>query len=235
MCVACFLNSREQSFGVHNNGTYNHNNIGGEVKRSAVLIFSLAMLLCSTVPSFAVTFTDIQDLDVTITEGTVLSSIFDSNSYTYKHLTPADFEVPYDIVNSAGLTISGYWIDGDNDYVSISGTVYGHLESGGEYGLDWSWNSWSWVFDDTPSESTISITGAFSTWSTGSPLEVTITANGELGDCIIELSSSRFTLDYDNDTAPTNPVPEPATMLLMGTGLVGMVVVSRRKRFYKKG
>ncbi|MCD6184785.1 MAG: PEP-CTERM sorting domain-containing protein [Deltaproteobacteria bacterium] len=190
------------------------------------------MFLCAVMLVFgmvgtasAISFTDTQTLNVTIGEGPI-AQLWWGDSYTYSHATPADFEVPWDVVNSATLKISGYWIDDNNDTVAISGSVVGTLTSGGSY----SWSSWQWLSWDTPSISFFDIASTFSSWTTGEPFDVTIIADGYCFDGIIQIASSIFTLDYDNASAP---VPEPSTILLMGVGLLGLVGFSR-KRLNKK-
>ena len=199
---------------------------GEEIMKNFKMFASAMMFAFFMVGSASATiFTDTQNLNVTIGEGPFAQVAF-GDSFTYSHATPGDFEVPFDAVNSASLDISGYWIDDNNDSVAFNGTSIGYLTPGGSSGTYWSWSSWSLVSWDSPSTSSFDITSLFTSWTTGDLFEVTVTADGVFGDGYIELGTSTFTLDYDNGTAP---VPEPATMLLFGTGLLGLVGYNRKR------
>nr|WP_320014708.1 PEP-CTERM sorting domain-containing protein [uncultured Desulfobacter sp.] len=181
----------------------------------------------------AVSFTDtVIFSDGILAEGSLAKLILDSE-YSYTHSTPIDFEAPPDEVVSATLTISGYFIDDNNDTVTIEEIAVGTLNAGGNYDSSWSWDTWSCeIVNDDPSISAFDISGVFQTWEAGTLLDVTITANGNFPDGIIELSSSVFELEYENVTASSSaaaPAPEPATMVLFGLGLLGVAGMSKKK------
>jgi hypothetical protein len=200
------------------------------MKKISVFLCSLALFLTLTGLAGAITFTDSETLNVWMGEGPFAQGVL-VDSYTYSHETPLDFAVPPDTANSATITINGYFVDSDQNQVSVSGTGVGTLMTGGSFGYYWNWG-WHWY--DYPSITTFDVITSFqSSWTAGAPLSVSINTDGNFGDGAIYLASSLFTLNYTNgtssDPAAPAPVPEPSTMLLLGIGLLGLVVIGRRK------
>jgi hypothetical protein len=92
-----------------------------------VFLCTLGFLFGLVGTASAISFTDSKSLGVTLAEGPVAGWIFPS-SYSYSHYTPVGFAVPDPYyVNRATLTISGSWIDGNDDEVAVQGKAQGSL------------------------------------------------------------------------------------------------------------
>ncbi len=186
------------------------------MKKISVFLVSLFLILCMAGAANALVFTDTQLFGFP----GIGVSLSGTGTYTWEHDTPADFSVPPDTVNSATLEVFGYLVSGSNDTVAVEGVFQGILTN-----LTWSWFS----IEGT----TLDIADVFTSWEAGEVLNVALNFNETGRWNNLMLSGSVFRLDYEQGGANTAPVPEPTTLLLIGTGLLGLVGANRR-RFGKK-
>ena len=182
------------------------------MKRIFAAILVLFCIMLATIQSAsALTYSDTKDW------GLLEGWLKGTGTLSWQHAVTPDFQVPYDNLVSASLVIDAWFVDGNNDKIFVENTYFGKLDNGA-----------LWTF--CPSSSNFDIGSLFTTWASGTPLDVTLGYKETGWHNYLKLDKSVFTLNYENLEQQNPPItaPEPGTIMMLGLGLMAIAAIRRK-------
>ncbi len=187
---------------------------------------------------------DVTDIDITPSDGTIG---FANTSVTSAHAAPLDDDTYYAYIpgtntyftNHSSLSVMIDLVDFTtyvpNTYISYLGLYYGSIDNYNNlkfYNSDGELITGSGALADgilEGSEIRTAGTAPGDWYAEGSNIYVNLEFDANERFSAFAFETTGVAFEVDNIVSGVRAVPEPATMLLLGVGLVGLAGVSRRK------